>query len=190
MMREWSRGPFPCGNALLFDRVSSCRRRIHHHRRQFLPSAFRRGAVCTNDSVSRDEQQQAHPAENDVTANSRKSSHHVRTRCDLIVTGLPHAASSSCWEPEFSQYSRKRHFATQELCAPHPKRKTCTMDELAWRLEAWQLEIGVDRLFRHELFRGNLTHVGLEASEASLEEFIKARINTNPHLGGLIATQS
>jgi len=42
---------------------------------------------------------------------------------------------------------------------------------------------------RHELFRANLTHAGLEASEASLEQFIKARINTKPHLGGLIATQ-
>jgi predicted PolB exonuclease-like 3'-5' exonuclease len=43
---------------------------------------------------------------------------------------------------------------------------------------------------RHELFRANLTHAGLEGSEAILEEFIKARINTKPHLGGLIATQS
>ena len=43
---------------------------------------------------------------------------------------------------------------------------------------------------RHELFRGNLTHAGLEASEASLEKFIKARINTKPHLGGLIETRS
>jgi len=31
---------------------------------------------------------------------------------------------------------------------------------------------------RHELFRGNLTHAGLEASDASLEQFIRARINT------------
>jgi predicted PolB exonuclease-like 3'-5' exonuclease len=43
---------------------------------------------------------------------------------------------------------------------------------------------------RHELFRANLTHAGLEGSEAILEEFIKARINTKPHLGGLIATQA
>jgi 3'-5' exonuclease len=42
---------------------------------------------------------------------------------------------------------------------------------------------------RHELFRGNLTRAGLEASEASLGEFIEARINTKPHLGELIATQ-
>jgi hypothetical protein len=88
-----------------------------------------------------------------VTANSRKSesAHYVRTRCDLIVTGLPHAAGSSYWEPEVLKYSRKRHFTTQELGAPHPKRKTCTMDErpnLAWRVEAWQLENGVDRLFK------------------------------------------
>jgi predicted PolB exonuclease-like 3'-5' exonuclease len=43
---------------------------------------------------------------------------------------------------------------------------------------------------RHELFRGNLTHAGLEASEAILAEFIKARINTKPHLGELIAVQT
>jgi 3'-5' exonuclease len=43
---------------------------------------------------------------------------------------------------------------------------------------------------RHELFRGNLTHAGLEASEAILGEFIKARINTKPHLGELIAMQT
>jgi 3'-5' exonuclease len=43
---------------------------------------------------------------------------------------------------------------------------------------------------RHELFRGNLAHAGLEASEAILGEFIKARINTKPHLGDLIATQT
>jgi predicted PolB exonuclease-like 3'-5' exonuclease len=43
---------------------------------------------------------------------------------------------------------------------------------------------------RHELFRGNLTHAGLEASEAILGEFIKARINTKPHLGESIATQT
>jgi 3'-5' exonuclease len=43
---------------------------------------------------------------------------------------------------------------------------------------------------RHELFRGNLSCEGLAASEATLEEFIKARINTKPHLGGLIAARS
>src|SRR5215510_4341057 len=35
---------------------------------------------------------------------------------------------------------------------------------------------------RYELFRGHLTNVALEASEASLFEFIKARSNTKPHL--------
>jgi 3'-5' exonuclease len=43
---------------------------------------------------------------------------------------------------------------------------------------------------RHELFRGNLAHAGFEASEAILGEFIKARINTKPHLGELIAMQT
>ena len=43
---------------------------------------------------------------------------------------------------------------------------------------------------RHELFRGNLTQAGLEASEAILGELNKARINTKPHLGELIATQT
>jgi predicted PolB exonuclease-like 3'-5' exonuclease len=43
---------------------------------------------------------------------------------------------------------------------------------------------------RHELFRGNLSYEGLAASEAALEEFIKVRINTKPHLGGLIAARS
>ena len=43
---------------------------------------------------------------------------------------------------------------------------------------------------RHELFRGTLTHVGLEVSEAILQEFIYARISTKPHLRELIATRS
>jgi predicted PolB exonuclease-like 3'-5' exonuclease len=43
---------------------------------------------------------------------------------------------------------------------------------------------------RHELFRGTLTHVGLEASEAILQEFIDTRISTKPHLRELIATRS
>ena len=42
---------------------------------------------------------------------------------------------------------------------------------------------------RHELFRGTLTHVGLEASETILKEFINARINTKPHLGEVIETR-
>ena len=43
---------------------------------------------------------------------------------------------------------------------------------------------------RHELFRGTLAHVGLEASEAILQEFIDTRISTKPHLRELIATRS
>ena len=43
---------------------------------------------------------------------------------------------------------------------------------------------------RHELFRGTLTHVGLEASEAILQQFIDTRISTKPHLRELIATRS
>jgi len=35
---------------------------------------------------------------------------------------------------------------------------------------------------RYELFRGHLTYATLEASEANLFEFIKARANTKPHL--------
>jgi predicted PolB exonuclease-like 3'-5' exonuclease len=43
---------------------------------------------------------------------------------------------------------------------------------------------------RHELFRGTLTHVGLEASETILKQFIDTRISTKPHLKELIATRS
>jgi predicted PolB exonuclease-like 3'-5' exonuclease len=43
---------------------------------------------------------------------------------------------------------------------------------------------------RYELFRGKLTKVALEASEANLAEFIKARSNTKPHLDELIATRT
>ena len=43
---------------------------------------------------------------------------------------------------------------------------------------------------RHELFRGTLAHVNLEASEAILQEFIDTRISTKPHLRELIATRS
>ena len=35
---------------------------------------------------------------------------------------------------------------------------------------------------RHELFQGRLTNSAFEASEANLQEFIKARANTKPHL--------
>jgi predicted PolB exonuclease-like 3'-5' exonuclease len=40
---------------------------------------------------------------------------------------------------------------------------------------------------RHELFRGTLTEVGFQASEANLREFIKARGNTKPHLAELVS---
>ena len=39
---------------------------------------------------------------------------------------------------------------------------------------------------RYELFRGRLTDPEFQASEAKLVEFIKARGNTKPHLGGLM----
>ncbi len=35
---------------------------------------------------------------------------------------------------------------------------------------------------RYELFRGKLTENELEASEANLSEYIRARSNTKPHL--------
>ena len=35
---------------------------------------------------------------------------------------------------------------------------------------------------RHELFQGRLANSAFEASEANLQEFIKARANTKPHL--------
>jgi 3'-5' exonuclease len=38
---------------------------------------------------------------------------------------------------------------------------------------------------RHELFRGRLTDVEFEASEAGLVDFIKARGNAKPHLADL-----
>jgi 3'-5' exonuclease len=38
---------------------------------------------------------------------------------------------------------------------------------------------------RHELFRGRLSALEFEASEAALVEFIKARGNTKPHLADL-----
>jgi 3'-5' exonuclease len=39
---------------------------------------------------------------------------------------------------------------------------------------------------RHELFRGSLSDVQFQASEASLIEFVKARSNTKPHLTTLM----
>jgi predicted PolB exonuclease-like 3'-5' exonuclease len=39
---------------------------------------------------------------------------------------------------------------------------------------------------RYELFRGRLSELGFEASEANLMEFIKARGNTKPHLADLM----
>ncbi len=39
---------------------------------------------------------------------------------------------------------------------------------------------------RHELFRGRLSEVGFQASEASLAEFIKDRADTKPHLAGMV----
>ena len=38
---------------------------------------------------------------------------------------------------------------------------------------------------RHELFRGYLSDLQFQASEANLIEFVKARSNTKPHLAGL-----
>jgi predicted PolB exonuclease-like 3'-5' exonuclease len=38
---------------------------------------------------------------------------------------------------------------------------------------------------RHELFRGRLSALEFEASEAGLVDFIKARGNTKPHLADL-----
>ena len=37
---------------------------------------------------------------------------------------------------------------------------------------------------RYELFRGKLSDIAFQASEANLSEFIKARSNAKPHLGG------
>jgi hypothetical protein len=37
---------------------------------------------------------------------------------------------------------------------------------------------------RHELFRGSLSDGQLQASEASVIEFVKLRSNTKPHLTG------
>jgi predicted PolB exonuclease-like 3'-5' exonuclease len=39
---------------------------------------------------------------------------------------------------------------------------------------------------RYELFRGRLSEVQFEASEAGLVDFIKARGNTKPHLADLM----
>jgi len=39
---------------------------------------------------------------------------------------------------------------------------------------------------RHELFRGQLTEAGFQASEVNLAEFIKARGNAKPHLANLV----
>ena len=70
----------------------------------------------------------------------------------------------------------------------------CQRNELRYARFADYCESDVVNTYRvwlrHELFRGNLTHAGLEASGAILGEFIKARINTKPHLGELIATQA
>ena len=38
---------------------------------------------------------------------------------------------------------------------------------------------------RYELFRGKLTDIAFQASEANLSEFIKARSNAKPHLAML-----
>ncbi len=38
---------------------------------------------------------------------------------------------------------------------------------------------------RYELFRGKLSDIAFQASEANLSEFIKARSNTKPHLAAL-----
>ena len=39
---------------------------------------------------------------------------------------------------------------------------------------------------RYELFRGSLSDVQFQASEASLIEFVRVRGNTKPHLAGLM----
>jgi 3'-5' exonuclease len=39
---------------------------------------------------------------------------------------------------------------------------------------------------RHELFRGRISAIEFEASEAGLVDFIKVRGNTKPHLAGLM----
>ena len=39
---------------------------------------------------------------------------------------------------------------------------------------------------RYELFCGRLSDAEFQASEAKLLEFVKARGNTKPHLGGLL----
>ena len=38
---------------------------------------------------------------------------------------------------------------------------------------------------RHELFQGKLTNSAFEASEVNLQEFIKTRANTKPHLSDI-----
>ncbi len=40
---------------------------------------------------------------------------------------------------------------------------------------------------RYELFRGKLTDVAFQSSEANLSEFIKARSNAKPHLNEVMA---
>ncbi len=39
---------------------------------------------------------------------------------------------------------------------------------------------------RYELFRGRLTQIAFQTSEANLAEFIRSRSNTKPHLAGLM----
>ena len=39
---------------------------------------------------------------------------------------------------------------------------------------------------RYELFRGKLSDIAFQASEANLSEFIRVRSNVKPHLGGVI----
>jgi 3'-5' exonuclease len=41
---------------------------------------------------------------------------------------------------------------------------------------------------RYELFRGRLSDVGFQASEASLAEFIKMRSDTKTHLVGMVVS--
>ena len=40
---------------------------------------------------------------------------------------------------------------------------------------------------RHELFQGKLTNSAFEASEGSLQEFIKARSDVKPHLCSIVS---
>ena len=42
---------------------------------------------------------------------------------------------------------------------------------------------------RYELFRGRLTETGLRASEANLNDYIRSRSNTKPHLAQVQARE-